>query len=61
MSELAGTTGSAAIDTTATVPAGTLTFTDADTSDTHTVAKTLAVDVGTGRSGGDAGGSGAAL
>jgi VCBS repeat-containing protein len=42
VSELAGTTGSAAIDTTTTVPAGTLNFTDADTSDTHTVATTLA-------------------
>ena len=41
-SELADTTGSAIIDTTPTVPAGTLAFTDADTSDTHTVAVTLA-------------------
>jgi VCBS repeat-containing protein len=41
VSELADTTGSAAIDTTTTVPAGTLNFTDADTSDTHTVTKTL--------------------
>jgi VCBS repeat-containing protein len=40
-SELAGTTGSAAIDTTTTVPAGTLAFTDADTGDTHTVATSL--------------------
>jgi VCBS repeat-containing protein len=39
--ELADTTGSAAIDTTATVPAGTLAFTDADTGDTHTVTTTL--------------------
>jgi VCBS repeat-containing protein len=39
--ELAGTTGSAAIDTTTTVPAGTLAFTDADTGDTHTVTTTL--------------------
>ena len=42
VTELAGTTGSAAIDTTTTVPAGTLNFTDADTGDTHTVATTLA-------------------
>jgi len=42
VSELAGTTGSAAIDTTTTVPAGTLNFTDADTGDTHTVTTTLA-------------------
>jgi VCBS repeat-containing protein len=39
--ELADTTGSAAIDTTTTVPAGTLAFTDADTGDTHTVTTTL--------------------
>jgi VCBS repeat-containing protein len=39
--ELANTTGSAAVDTTTTVPAGTLNFTDADTGDTHTVAVTL--------------------
>jgi VCBS repeat-containing protein len=39
--ELAGTTGSAAIDTTTTVPAGTLNFTDTDTGDTHTVTTTL--------------------
>ncbi|MCA6121872.1 VCBS domain-containing protein [Bradyrhizobium sp. WSM 1704] len=42
VSELADTTGSAAIDTTPTLPAGTLAFTDTDTSDTHTVAVTLA-------------------
>jgi VCBS repeat-containing protein len=41
VSELADTTGSAAIDTTTTVPAGTLNFTDADTGDTHTVATSL--------------------
>ncbi|MEA2939787.1 MAG: hypothetical protein QOD09_316, partial [Bradyrhizobium sp.] len=41
VTELADTTGSAAIDTTATVPAGTLAFTDADTGDTHTVTTTL--------------------
>lgn len=40
-SELADTTGSATLDTTPTVPAGTLSFTDPDTSDTHTVAVTL--------------------
>ena len=42
VSELADTTGSAAIDTTTTTPAGTLNFTDADTGDTHTVTTTLA-------------------
>jgi VCBS repeat-containing protein len=41
VSELAGTIGSAAIDTTTTTPAGTLAFTDADTGDTHTVTTTL--------------------
>lgn len=41
-SELADTTGSPVIDTTPTVPAGTLAFTDADTGDAHTVAVTLA-------------------
>jgi len=41
VSELADTTGSAAIDTTTTVPAGALNFTDTDTGDTHTVAVTL--------------------
>ncbi len=40
--ELAGTTGSAAIDTTTTTPSGTLAFTDTDTGDTHTV--TVALD-----------------
>ena len=39
--ELADTTGSPAIDTTTTTPAGTLNFTDADTGDTHTVTTTL--------------------
>jgi VCBS repeat-containing protein len=38
VAELANTTGSAAIDTTPTVPAGTLNFSDADINDTHTVA-----------------------
>ena len=41
MFELADTTGSAAIDTTTTTPAGTLNFTDADIGDTHTVTTTL--------------------
>jgi VCBS repeat-containing protein len=41
VTELADTTGSAAVDTTTTVPAGTLNFTDADTGDTHTVTTTL--------------------
>jgi VCBS repeat-containing protein len=38
VSELAGTTGSAAVDV---APTSTLNFTDADTGDTHTVAVTL--------------------
>jgi len=41
VTELADTTGSAAIDTTTTTPAGTLAFTDADAADTHTVTATL--------------------
>ena len=41
VSELADTTGSPVLDTTATTPAGTLDFTDTDTGDTHTVAVTL--------------------
>jgi VCBS repeat-containing protein len=41
VAELADTTGSPVIDTTPTVPAGTLDFTDTDTGDTHTVAVTL--------------------
>jgi VCBS repeat-containing protein len=48
VSELAGTTGSAAVDTTATTPAGTLAFTDADTGDTHTVATSLLSTSGPG-------------
>jgi VCBS repeat-containing protein len=39
--ELADTTGSTALDTTPTTPAGTLNFTDADLGDTHTVAVSL--------------------
>ena len=39
--EQAATTGSAAIDTTTTVPAGTLDFTDPDSGDTHTATATL--------------------
>jgi VCBS repeat-containing protein len=46
--ELADTTGSAAIDTTPTVPAGTLSFTDADLGDTHTVAVMLASETWSG-------------
>ena len=42
VAEQANMTGSAATDTTPTTPAGTLNFTDADTSDTHTVATHLA-------------------
>jgi VCBS repeat-containing protein len=49
-SELADTTGSTAIDTTTTVPAGTLNFTDADTGDTHTVTTTLGTAVWSGGS-----------
>jgi VCBS repeat-containing protein len=41
VTELADTTGSPAIDTTTTVPAGTQNFTDADTGDSHTVTTTL--------------------
>jgi VCBS repeat-containing protein len=46
--ELADTTGSAAIDTTTTVPAGTLNFSDVDTGDTHTVAVSLASETWSG-------------
>jgi len=46
VSELTDTTGSAAIDTTTTIPAGTLNFTDADTGDTHTVTTTLGTTSG---------------
>jgi VCBS repeat-containing protein len=49
-SELADTTGSTVIDTTDTVPAGTLNFTDADTGDTHTVTTTLGTAVWSGGS-----------
>jgi VCBS repeat-containing protein len=49
-SELADTTGSTVIDTTTTVPAGTLNFTDADTGDTHTVTTTLGTAVWSGGS-----------
>ncbi|MHB8271396.1 VCBS domain-containing protein [Bradyrhizobium sp.] len=48
--ELADTTGSTVIDTTTTVPAGTLNFTDADTGDTHTVTTTLGTAVWSGGS-----------
>ncbi len=48
VTELADTTGSAAIDTTATVPAGTLNFSDADTGDTHTVAVSLGSETWSG-------------
>ena len=50
VAELPDTTGSSAIDTTATTPAGTLNFTDADTGDTHTVAVSLASDTWSGGS-----------
>ncbi|MEA2881304.1 MAG: hypothetical protein QOH32_523 [Bradyrhizobium sp.] len=39
--EQAGITGSATVDTTTTVPAGTLDFTDPDSGDTHTATATL--------------------
>lgn len=41
VAEQADTTGSSAPDTTPTVPAGSLAFTDQDTNDTHTVAVSL--------------------
>ena len=50
MAELADTTGSAAVDTTTTVPAGTLNFSDADTGDTHTVAVSLGSETWSGGS-----------
>ena len=50
MAEFADTTGSAVLDTTPTVPAGTLDFTDGDTGDTHTVA--VALDSATWSAGG---------
>jgi VCBS repeat-containing protein len=50
VAELADTTGSAAVDTTATVPAGTLNFSDADTGDTHTVAVSLGSEAWSGGS-----------
>jgi len=50
VAELPDTTGSSAIDTTATIPAGTLNFTDTDTGDTHTVAVSLASDTWSGGS-----------
>ena len=50
VAELPDTTGSSAIDTTATTPAGTLNFTDTDTGDTHTVAVSLASDTWSGGS-----------
>ncbi len=50
VAELPDTTGSSTIDTTATIPAGTLNFTDTDTGDTHTVATSLASDTWSGGS-----------
>ena len=41
VTEFADTTGSAVLNTTAVVPAGTLDFTDQDTGDTHTVSVAL--------------------
>ena len=48
VAELPNTTGSNTIDTTATIPAGTLNFTDTDTGDTHTVAVSFASDTWSG-------------
>jgi VCBS repeat-containing protein len=48
--ELADTTGSSAIDTTPTIPAGTLNFSDPDTGDTHTVAVTVGSETWSGGS-----------
>ena len=56
VSELADTTGSAAIDTTTTVPAGTL-ASPMPTPATPTPSRRACIDVGRRRSGGDAGGS----
>jgi VCBS repeat-containing protein len=50
LSELPDTTGSATLDRTSPVPTGTLTFTDADTGDTHTVSTSLASAVWSGGS-----------
>ena len=50
VTELSDTTGSAAVDTTATVPAGTLNFSDSDTGDTHTVAVSLGSETWSGGS-----------
>jgi VCBS repeat-containing protein len=50
VAELANTTGSATIDSTSTVPAGTLHFSDADINDTHTVAVSLGSDSWSGGS-----------
>jgi len=50
VAELPDTTGSSTIDTTATIPAGTLNFTDTDTGDTHTVATSLVSDTWSGGS-----------
>jgi VCBS repeat-containing protein len=51
LSETADTTGSAAIDQTSPVPTGTLTFTDQDLSNTHTVQVTVASATWSGGSG----------
>lgn len=48
LSEHAATTGSATPDTTCPVPTGTLNFTDADTSDSHIVAVSLASETWSG-------------
>ena len=50
VTEFADTTGSAVLNTTSVVPAGTLDFTDQDTGDTHTVA--VALDSATWSAGG---------
>jgi VCBS repeat-containing protein len=48
--ELAASTGSAVVDTTATAPAGTLNFSDTDTNDTHSVAVSLGSETWSGGS-----------
>lgn len=50
VAELAATTGSAIVDTTATVPAGTLNFSDPDINDTHSVAVSLGSETWSGGS-----------
>jgi len=51
LAEQSDTTGSPALDTTTPVPTGTINFTDADVSDTHTVAVSVASAIWSGGSG----------